>query len=123
MTTLVVVDDDPIVTRTLRITLERAGVDVRVAGSGEEALVLVREVSPPIAFIDAQMPGMDGYEVVRLLREEPPAGCRPHLIMLTASGHDTDRVRAEAAGVDEFMTKPFSPSGVVARVRELLAGS
>jgi CheY-like chemotaxis protein len=71
-------------------------------------------------FIDAQMPGMDGYEVVRRLRDDPPPGYHPHLIMLTASGHDTDRIKAEAAGVDEFMTKPFSPSGVVARVHELL---
>lgn len=121
MTTLVVVDDDPIITRTLRMTLQRAGVDVEIATDGPEAIELVRRVCPPIAFIDANLPSMDGYEVVRALRDDPPAGPRPHLIMLTASGHDEDRVRAEDAGVDEFMTKPFSPSGVVARVTELLA--
>ena len=120
MTTLVVIDDDPIVTRTLRMTLQRAGVDVEVSEDGAGGIEIVRRVSPPIVFVDAQMPGMDGYEVVRALRDDPPPGVRPHLIMLTASGHDADRVRAEAAGVDEFMTKPFSPSGVVARVRELL---
>jgi DNA-binding response OmpR family regulator len=120
MTTLVVIDDDPIVTRTLRMTLQRAGVDVEVSEDGTTGIEVVRRVSPPIVFVDAQMPGMDGYEVVRALRDDPPGGCRPHLIMLTASGHDADRVRAEDAGVDEFMTKPFSPSGVVARVRELL---
>jgi DNA-binding response OmpR family regulator len=120
VTTLVVIDDDPIVTRTLRMTLQRAGVDVVATASGEDALTIVRDVRPPIVFIDAQMPGMDGYEVVRQLRDDPPPDYRPHLIMLTASGHDTDRIKAEAAGVDEFMTKPFSPSGVVARVHELL---
>jgi DNA-binding response OmpR family regulator len=120
MTVLVVIDDDPIITRTLRMTLQRAGVDVEVATDGPSAVDLVRRLSPPIAFVDAELPGMDGYEVVRALRTDPPPGCRPHLIMLTASGHDTDRVRAEDAGVDEFMTKPFSPSGVVARVKELL---
>jgi DNA-binding response OmpR family regulator len=120
MTTLVVIDDDPIVTRTLRMTLQRAGVDVEVSDNGVDGVAVVRRVSPPIVFVDAQMPGMDGYEVVGALRDDPPEGARPHLIMLTASGHEADRVRAEAAGVDEFMTKPFSPSGVVARVRELL---
>jgi DNA-binding response OmpR family regulator len=120
MTTLVVIDDDPIVTRTLRMAIQRAGVDVQTAGDGEAGIALVHDVCPPIVFVDAQMPGLDGYEVVRRLREEPPDGGRPHLIMLTASGHDADRVKAESAGVDEFMTKPFSPSGVVARVRELL---
>ena len=120
--TIVIADDDPIITRTLRMTLERAGFDVAVAMGGAEAIELVRQVSPPILFLDAQMPGIDGYEAAQALRSDPPSGCRPWVIMLTASGQGTDRERAESAGVDEFMTKPFSPSGVIARVRELLDG-
>ena len=119
-TTIVVVDDSPVVVRMLTMALEDAGYDVVAGDDGDEALARIREVSPALVLIDATMPKRTGYEVCEELRADPTVVRQPYVIMLTAGGQAADRERAERAGVDEFMTKPFSPSKLLDRVTELL---
>ena len=79
----------------------------------------IREHRPRLVILDAMMPNGDGYDVCRTLRADPGLD-QPHVIMLTASAGEVDRERAEEVGVDEFMTKPFSPRELRERVQELL---
>ena len=118
----VIADDDGATRRVLQVLLEREGYDVLVAVDGESAVQLVRDARPAVVFLDARMPAPDGYEVCRMIRSELAPADQPYVTMLTASGRDDDRERAAAAGVDEFLTKPFSPSRVSARLHQLRAG-
>jgi DNA-binding response OmpR family regulator len=120
MADVVVIDDSTIVLRTLRMVLERDGLAVQVAEDGEAGLAVIEEVRPGLVFLDAMMPGLDGYDVCRRIRQLDGDGRRTHVIMLTGSSDERDRERADEAGVDEFMTKPFSPTGVVERARAVL---
>ncbi len=120
--TVLVADDEPHVVALVEHLLRKMGCEVLTAADGEQALAKIRTSAPAIAIVDGSMPGRSGYEVSEALREDSGVGPRPYLMMLTAGGRDLDRVRAEAAGVDEFLTKPFSPSKLRARVREILAG-
>jgi DNA-binding response OmpR family regulator len=120
VTHVVVVDDSPIVLRTLGMVLEREGISVECVGDGEAGLAVIAASRPALVFLDAMMPGLDGYDVCRRIRDLDGDGARTHVIMLTGSSDERDRDRAEQAGVDEFMTKPFSPTGVVERVRAVL---
>lgn len=115
--TVVVADDDGVTRRMLTLLLERQGFHVLVASDGQGALTLVREARPRVIFLDARMPAPDGYEVCRTIRAELPADAQPFVTMITAAGQDDDRERAAAVGVDEFLTKPFSPSHLAARLR------
>lgn len=117
---IVVVDDSPVVVRMLTMALQAGGYEVVGASDGEEALARIRELSPPVVLIDAAMPKRSGYEVCEELRADSGITRQPYLIMLTAGGQAADRERAERAGIDEFMTKPFSPSKVLDRVAELV---
>lgn len=101
------------------LAVRREGHEPITAADGEEALALIREHRPELVIIDAVMPGASGYDVCAALRDDPD-GPAPYVIMLTAGGQEADRVRAVEVGVDEFMTKPFSPSELGARVREIL---
>jgi len=118
--TIVVVDDSPMILRLLCMALESADYEVATAVDGEEALARIREHQPPLVFLDAMMPKLDGYQVCASVRGDASIIPQPHVIMLTASGNEADRQRAEDAGVDEFMTKPFSPSQLLERVEEVL---
>lgn len=121
--TVVVADDDGVTRRMLTLLLERQGFRVLVASDGTGALALVREARPRVVFLDARMPAPDGYEVCRTIRSELPADAQPFVTMITAAGQDDDRERAAAVGVDEFLTKPFSPSHLSARLRSFQEGS
>ena len=114
-----VADDDGVTRRVLTMLLERQGFRVLVAEDGDGALHQVRTGRPSIIFLDARMPAPDGYEVCRTIREERLAEPEPFVIMLTATGEDSDRRRAAVAGVNEFLTKPFSPSKLSTRLRQL----
>ena len=116
----VVADDDGVIRRLLTMMLERQGFTVLVAEDGERALQHIRDGKPQVVFLDANMPAVDGYEVCRRIRAEARQP-EPTVIMLTAGGQESDRVRAAAAGVNEFLTKPFSPSKLGARLQELIA--
>lgn len=116
---VVVVDDSPTMVALVSLAVRRAGHEAATAADGESALALIRRERPDLVIIDAIMPGTNGYDVCKALRDDP-SGPRPHVIMLTAGGQEADRIRADEAGIDEFMTKPFSPSELGARVRDIL---
>jgi DNA-binding response OmpR family regulator len=114
-----VVDDEPPIVELVRCTLEDAQVRVIEAGDGARAVELARAERPQLALLDVRMPGLDGFEVCRLLRQAPEcAGTR--IIMLTAAGQAEDRAQGLAAGADEYLTKPFSPLALLNLVRTLV---
>ncbi len=115
----VIADDDAVIRRVLGLLLQREGLEVHSANDGEEAVTLVHEVRPDVVFLDAMMPGTDGYDACRRIRTEQDEAFQPTIVMVTAAGQAEDRERAIEAGVDTFITKPFSPSGLSAQVREI----
>jgi DNA-binding response OmpR family regulator len=116
---LVIADDSPTILALVTLAVKKDGYEPATATNGNEALAAIREHRPELVIVDAQMPGLDGYEVCRALREDVDAP-RPHVIMLTAGARESDKALAEEAGVDEFLTKPFSPATLRERVREIL---
>ncbi len=117
---ILVVDDEPYILRSLRYLLAREGYEVETAGDGEEGLSQVRALRPRLVFLDIMMPRMSGYEVCEQIKQDPElAGT--YVIMLSARGQQSDRERGFLGGADEYMTKPFSPREVAARVRAVLS--
>jgi two-component system alkaline phosphatase synthesis response regulator PhoP len=114
--TVLVVDDQPEIVRILRDYLERAGFSVLTAADGAAAVVVARRDKPDLIVLDLTLPTMDGLDVARALRRE---GEVP-IIMLTARTEEADRVSGLELGADDYVTKPFSPREVVARVRAVL---
>ena len=115
----VVADDDGVTRRVLTMLLERQRFQVLVAGDGDTALGLIRSAHPEVVFLDARMPAPDGFEVCRTIRADLTPDNQPFVFMVTAAGQEADRERAAAVGVDEFLTKPFSPSQLSARLGAL----
>ncbi|MEO9900038.1 phosphate regulon transcriptional regulator PhoB [Nisaea sp.] len=115
---LIVEDEAPIVT-LLRYNLEREGFEVLEAGDGEEAILLAMEKTPDLILLDWMLPLLSGVEVCRRLRRTPETKGVP-VIMLTARGDEGDRIRGLNAGADDYITKPFSPSELIARIRAVL---
>jgi len=111
-----VVDDEPALVRVVAAYLEHEGFDVRTAADGFEALRLAREAEPDIVVLDVMMPGIDGLEVCRRLRTFSEA----YVIMLTARAEEIDTLLGLSVGADDYLTKPFSPRVLVARIRSLL---
>ncbi|MFO7958522.1 MAG: response regulator [Candidatus Brocadiia bacterium] len=117
--TVLIVDDEPHILRSLGFVVRRAGYNVVEARGGREALELIEEHNPDLVFLDIMMPELDGYEVCRRVKSAED-GSSTFIIMLTAKGQRTDREVGLEAGADEYMTKPFSPSRAVERVQEIL---
>lgn len=117
---ILVVDDEPNVVRTLTFVLKKEGYDVATAVNGEEALAKVRESKPRLMFLDVMMPKKNGYEVCQELKSDTNLS-DIHIVILSAKGQEADREKALSMGANEFITKPFSPLGVVGRVKELLS--
>jgi DNA-binding response OmpR family regulator len=113
---VLVADDEARIRDILRSYLEADGFDVVEAGDGEEALRRARERTPDVAVLDVMMPGLDGIEVLRQLRSESDV----YVIMLTAKSEEVDKLVGLSVGADDYVTKPFSPREVVARVRAVL---
>jgi two-component system, OmpR family, response regulator ResD len=113
---VLVVDDEPMVRDVLARYLAKAGFDVRLAEDGAQALDRFSEEPPDLVVLDLMLPVVDGLEVFRRMR----AGAHTPIIMLTAKGEETDRVVGLELGADDYVTKPFSPREVVARVRAVL---
>ncbi|MDR7416422.1 MAG: response regulator transcription factor [Armatimonadota bacterium] len=116
MVRVLVVDDDETILDLLRSYLSREGFEVQVARDGEEALRIARASGPDVVVLDVLLPGLDGLEVLRRLRRE--AG--PYVILLTAKTEEADRVVGLELGADDYVTKPFSPRELVARIRAVL---
>jgi len=118
---LVVEDEEALITM-LEYNLEAEGFRVNIARNGEEALVAVQEEKPDLVLLDWMLPLMSGIEVCRRIRREPDARSVP-IIILSARGEETDRLRGLDTGADDYVTKPFSPAELVARMRAVLRRS
>ena len=116
---ILVVDDEEDILELLRFNLSREGCQVFCALSGEEALRLVRTEIPDLVVLDLMLPGIDGLEVTRRLKSDPNTKHLP-IVMLTAKGEEADIVTGLELGADDYVTKPFSPRILVARVRAVL---
>jgi len=116
---VLVVDDDREVVRLMRGYLEQAGYIVQVAYDGESAWHMLRRERPDLLLLDLMLPGKDGYEITRLVRAEPSLARLP-IVMLTARVDDTDKIVGLELGADDYVTKPYNPREVVARVRARL---
>ncbi len=114
--TILVVDDEARIAKLVRDYLERAGFGVLTARDGETALMLARREHPDLIILDLMLPGVDGLDVCRRLRQESGVP----IIMLTARVEEADRVVGLELGADDYVTKPFSPRELVARVRATL---
>ncbi len=114
--TILVVDDEPQIVRLVRDYLERAGFTVLAAADGPAALRAARTRRPDLVVLDLGLPGRDGLDVARELRRE---GAVP-IIMLTARAEESDKLVGLELGADDYLTKPFSPKELVARVRAVL---
>ena len=117
---LLVVDDEPDIVELLSASLRFAGYDVSSAGNGKEALELAKTFRPDLVLLDVMMPGMDGFSVLTRLRGE---GHRVPVLFLTARDATEDKIRGLTTGADDYVTKPFSLSEVLARIGAILRRS
>jgi len=116
---VLVVDDDPFIRGLILTTLEDvAGFELFEAADGQEALAVAARARPELVFLDIDMPNIDGIEACRRLRADPTNSATT-IVMLTASADDSARGRAEDAGADLFLTKPFSPLDLLRMVDRL----
>jgi two-component system phosphate regulon response regulator PhoB len=116
---ILVVEDEAALVTLLRYNLEREGFRVAEARDGEEAMLQIAEQMPDLVLLDWMLPLMSGIEVCRQLRRLPETRRLP-IVMLTARGEEGDKLRGLDAGADDYITKPFSPSELIARVRAVL---
>ena len=120
MPTILLAEDEPQTAQLIEFKLKQAGFEVAHATDGESALTLVAATQPVLIILDGLMPVMDGFEVLRRLKESPRFQRIP-VIMLTARSRDKDVVSGLELGAADYMVKPFSPSELLARVRKILA--
>jgi two-component system alkaline phosphatase synthesis response regulator PhoP len=116
---ILVVDDEMHILRIVKYKLESAGYQVLTALNGTEALQIARDEKPSLIFLDIMMPGINGYEVCSELKNDP-ATRDIIIIMLTAKGQESDKIKGLEVGVDEYITKPFSPQDLLDRTKDLL---
>ena len=119
---ILVVDDDKQIARLIRSYLEQAGFRVTVAHDGAAALHALRREKPDLVVLDLTLPDRDGWDVTRIVRSDPTLAATP-IIMVTARVEDTDRIVGLELGADDYVTKPFNPREIVARVRAVLRRS
>jgi two-component system, OmpR family, alkaline phosphatase synthesis response regulator PhoP len=117
MTRILVVEDNPDLAYGLRNNLEIEGYDVDVVDDGTQGLARARAEGPDLIILDLMLPGLDGYRVLRALRDE---GRRMPILILTARGEEADKVRGLRLGADDYVTKPFGVLELLARVEALL---
>jgi len=119
MSRILVAEDDADIAALVRHYLEKAGYTVDITESGREVLPRLRRGPVDLVILDVMLPGMDGLDVCRAMRADPTTAAVP-VIMLTAKAEESDRIVGLELGADDYITKPFSPGEVVARVRALL---
>ncbi len=121
ITRVMVAEDDVDMAYVLEFLLSREGFQVDLVSDGREAVRRVESEPPPdVVLLDVMMPFVSGFQVMRAIRDEP-SWCGVHVIMLSGKGSEQDVVNALSAGANDYMTKPFRPRELVARVRGLLA--
>ena len=113
---ILVVDDEPPIQRLVRAKLQADGYAVLTAGRGEEALALLEDQRPDLIVLDLMMPGIDGFETLRRIR----ATSQVPVVMLTARAGDADKLRGLQGGADDYLTKPFNPDELSARIAAVL---
>lgn len=118
---ILVVDDEPFICRSLTFVLRKGDYEVLEARNGEEALAAIREHHPDLVFLDVMMPKINGFQVTQQVRADASLD-DVKIILLTAKGQECDRDLGKTAGANDYMTKPFSPSKILDRAREMLGG-
>ena len=113
---ILIVEDEPALQETLSYNLEREGYQVEIEGDGTKALELAQEIQPDLILMDIMLPGIDGLEITRILRQT----MNVPIIMLTARDDEIDRVLGLEIGADDYLTKPFSIRELIARVKAQL---
>ncbi len=116
---VLVVDDEPFICRSLSFVLRKENYEVFEARNGEEALEAIRTHRPDLVFLDVMMPKVNGFEVTKLVKSDPELK-NTKIILLTAKGQDSDRETGRKLGADDYMTKPFSPTKILERARQIL---
>lgn len=119
---ILIVEDEPEIRELLSFTLSREGYDVIEAATAESAMELLDSKLPDIAIVDWMLPGMDGVDFVKRLRREEVTESLP-IVMVTARSQEPDKLKSFDTGVDDYITKPFSPRELLARVKALLRRS
>ena len=123
--TVLIVDDEPHIRMLLEeslVDLEDQGISLLSAANGREALQLIEAHRPRLVLLDVMMPELSGYEVCEQVRANP-ALAQVYILMLTAKGQEADRLRGLEAGADDYVTKPFDPDDMLARVQRVLAST
>ena len=120
--TIILVEDEPDIRDMLAFTLSRAGYNIIEAESAEEAKAKIENKLPSLMLLDWMLPGMSGVDFARKIRQDDGTANLP-IIMLTARGEESDKLKSFSSGVDDYITKPFSPSELIARVEALLRRS
>ena len=120
--TILLVEDDPDIREMLTFALSRAGFAVWEADTAEDAMLKLDGLMPGLAIVDWMLPGMSGVDLARRLRRDAHTAALP-IIMLTARGEESDKLKSFDSGVDDYIVKPFSPRELIARVKALLRRS
>jgi len=116
---IVVVEDEPDILEVLSYNLRREGFDVDTSDDGENGLKLIKKKRPDLVLLDLMLPRMDGLDICRAIKNDPNTETIP-IIMVTAKGEESDLVLGLGIGADDYITKPFSPRELVARVKAVL---
>ena len=116
---IMIVDDDAFIRRPLEYIFRAEGYLPVIAENGDRCLELVHQDPPDLIFLDVMMPGKDGFDVCKALKTDPEYADIP-IILLSARGREHDRERGLALGAEDYLTKPYSPSDLLRRVREIL---
>ena len=119
MRTLLIADDEEGVRALVRMTLEGESLEVLEAADGDQAVAMAKEHQPDVVLLDVMMPGRSGFEVCRALKADP-ATAGITIILLTARAQNADREEGQAAGADDYFTKPFSPVALLRKVDDVL---
>jgi len=116
---VLIADDEPNIVTSLEFLIEQAGMEVRVARDGQEAIDLAASFQPDLIVLDVMMPVLNGYEVCQRLKSDPNLRYI-RVLMLSAKGRDVEVAKGRELGADGYITKPFSTRELVSKVRELL---
>ena len=115
---ILIVDDDPYIQRALSFVLRKEGFEVETASDGREALSKAKEFKPRIIFLDLMIPKMNGFDTCRTIKSDSELK-DTYIIILTGKGQEVDKERGLGEGANEYITKPFGPKEIVAKVRSI----